>query len=200
MQGKEKAKTPREAYKERLGRLSDEQLKREWDMVSEASYDYIIAPQHTADIKHEMALRFLGQSESQEYRQDARAYFWDKLLQAAQGFGRLVAAGEFFRAKYLYEQACMLAVFLETPVELRQELFGTTKDDGVYVDGLFDKKGVNAVMSKCVVWNRLGYDCMVYRIPGEVGYHGARPAPGLRPDRRMEKEENPAYLQEAVGQ
>ncbi|MCM1213285.1 MAG: hypothetical protein NC331_11465 [Lachnospiraceae bacterium] len=108
--------------------------------------------------------------------------------------------GELFRAKYLYDQACMLAVFLEAPEGLRQRLFGTATDDGAYVDGLFDKRSVNRVMDKCIVWNRLGYDCMVYRIPGEVGHHGAHAMPGAVPCRRMEREGNPAWQQEASGQ
>lgn len=186
---------PLKAYRERLGRLEDGQLLREWETDVEAE-EWKMADA----VEHEMALRYMGRSEGQEDRQDARAYFWDKLLRESGEFGHLVAAGEFFRAKYLYEKACMLTVFLEMPADLRRKLFGATTDDGVYVDGLFDKKSVNAVMSKCIIWNRLGYDCMVFRIPGEVGYHGARAAPGIRPDRRMEQEENPAYMQEASGQ
>lgn len=186
---------PLKAYREKLGRMDDDQLKQEWDA------NVVAEEWQLADaVKHEMAMRFLSRSESQKGQQDARAYFWDKLLRSAEDFGRMVAAGEYFKAMHLYDKACMLAVFLEMPVELRQKLFGTTTDKDIYVDGLFDKKSVNLIMSKCVVWNRLGYDCMVYRIPGEVGYHGARSAPGMRPDRRMEKEENPAYLQEAAGQ
>lgn len=187
--------TPMGAYRERLGHLDDDQLKKELEAVLDAEeWGQLDA------VKHEMTLRFRGLSESQKERQDARSYFWDKLLKSAEDFRDLVAAGEWFRAKYLYEQACMLTVFLEAPEGIRQQLFGATTEDDVYVDGLFDKKSVSRVMNKCIVWNRLGYDCMVYRIPGEVGYHGAKAGPGMRPERKMEKEENPAYLQEAPGQ
>ncbi len=191
--GKENDTT--KAYRERLGRLDDARLKREWEVVLDAEEWGKLAA-----VKHEMALRFMGRSENQKDRQDAKAYFWDKLLKSAEEFGHLAAAGEYFQAKYLYEQACMLAVFLEVPVEMRQKLFGTTTDDDVYVDGLFDKKSVNKVMNQCVIRNRLGYDCMVYRIPGEAGYSGAHAMPGAVPYRQMKKEENPAYLQEASGQ
>jgi len=191
--GKENETT--KAYRERLGHLDDARLKEEWEAVLDAEEWGQLAA-----VKHEMALRFMGRSESQRDRRDARAYFWDKLLKSAEGFGRLAAAGEYFQAKYLYEQACMLAVFLEVPVEMRQKLFGTTTDDDVYVDGLFDRKSVNRVMNQCVIRNRLGYDCMVYRIPGEAGYSGAHAMPGAVPYRKMKKEENPAYLQEAPGQ
>lgn len=199
-QEKEKRQTPREAYRERLRRLDDGQLKTEWDWLDGEGYDHASFPWQLADLKHEMALRFLGRARIQEDRRDAKAYFWDKLSREAGEFGRLAARGEHFRAKYLYDRACMLAVFLEMPVELRQRLFGTTTEEGVYVDGLFDRESVNRVMDACVVRNRLGHECMVFRIPGEVGYHGAREAPGIRPCRRMEKEENPAYRQEASGQ
>ncbi len=187
--------TPMGRYRVQLGRLDDGQLRREWDAaIDEEGWGQLKA------VEHEMALWFLGKSESQEGLRDARAYFWDKLRKGAEGFQGLVARKEWSRAKYLYDQACMLAVFLEAPEGLRQELFGTTTEDDVYMDGLFDKKGVNLVMDRCIVKNRLGYDCMVYRIPGEVGYHGARAAPGMVPDREMHKEGNPAYLQEAAGQ
>lgn len=192
---KREREIPFKEYREHLGRLDDSQLKKEWETVIGTDECGRLEA-----VKHEMALRFLGKSESQKDLQDTRAYFWDKLLEEAESFGKLVAAGEFFQAKYLYEKACMLTVFLEMPEELRRRLFGTTTEDDVYVEGLFAKKDINLVMSRCVVWNRLGYDCLVYRIPGEAGYHGARAAPGVCPDRQMKKEENPAYLQEASGQ
>lgn len=200
MQGKDGGMTPRDAYRERLRHLGDEQLKREWDLIDGEGYDYAAFPRQLADLKHEMALRFLGKSESQKNRQDARAYFWDKLFRKAEEFGGLVAAGEYFKAMYLYNQACMLTVFLELPEEMRPELFGREADDGTYINGLFARKDVNRVIRECVVYNKLGYDCMVYRIPGEVGYHGARSRPGMRPDRAMKREENPAHMQEASGQ
>lgn len=200
MQGKDVEKTPREAYRERLRHLDDDQLKREWDAIDGEGYDYAAFPRQLADLKHEMALRFLGKAEIQKGRQDARAYFWDKLFRDAEEFGRLVAGGEYFRAMYLYDQACRLTVFLELPVELRQRLFGTTTDDGDYINGLFARKDVNRVIRECVIYNRLGYDCIVYRVPGEVGYHGARSRPGMRPDRVMKRAENPAHIQEASGQ
>ena len=191
----EQGGAPMGAYRERLGSLGDRQLKEEWGAVVEAEEWGRLAA-----VKHEMALRFMGQSKSQEGQRDARAYFWDKLLESAGGFGRLVAAREWAKAKYLYDQACMLAVFLEAPAELRQGLFGTTTDDGTYINGLFDRAGINKVMRECIVKNRLGFECMVYRAPGEIGYHGAKAAPGIRPERGMEKEGNPAWAQEAAGQ
>jgi len=45
-------------------------------------------------------------------------------------------------------------------------------------------------MRKCIMENRLGFECMVYRIPGEAGYHGAEAWEGTRP---MGARENPAH-------
>ncbi len=196
----EKGMAPGEAYRERLRHLNDEQLKREWDVIDGEGYDYAAFPRQLADLKHEMALRFLGKAEIQKGQQDIRAYFWDKLFADAEEFGSLVEKGEYFKAKYLYEKACMLTVFLEMPMELKQRLFGTTTDDGSYINGLFARKDVNRVIRECVIYNKLGYDCIVYRVPGEVGYHGAKTAQGMRPERRMKKTENPAWMQEAAGQ
>ena len=187
--------TPMKAYREQLGGMDDVRLKREWEDTLEAE-----EWGQMGAVKHEMALRFMGRSENQKDLQDARTYFWDKLMKSAERFGDLVAAGEWFQAKYLYERACMLAVFLEMPADLRQKLFGTTTEDDVYIEGAFDKKSISRVMHECVVRNRLGYDCLVYRIPGEAGYHGAKAGPGVWPDRKMDEEENPAWMQEASGQ
>ena len=47
------------------------------------------------------------------------------------------------------------------------------------------------VMRECLIKNNLGFECMVYRIPGEAGYYGARPAAD---GYYMPAEQNPAYL------
>lgn len=185
-----KKESPVDAYRTRLSLLSDEQLKREWD----AEWDYADYKWKLQAVKHEMALRFMGRSKSQKDN-DKHSYFWDKLLESSKEFGDLVMRKEWFRAKYLYERASILCVFLETPEEIRNQLFGYSTDDDVYIDGIFYKAGVNKVMNECLIKNRLGYECIVYRIPGEVGYHGAKELPGTR---RMLREENPAYIQEVL--
>lgn len=189
-------KNPREVYKERLSLLNDEQLKQEWDIITDNAYDYAAFPQNFADLKHEMAMRFMKEARNQPEQREAKAYFWDKLLKSAEEFSLLVAKQEWFGAKYLYDRASMLTAFLETPMELRQKLFGYTTDDGLNIDGLFCKKDVNKVMNECLLKNRLGYECIVYRIPGEIGYYGAKADPGTY---KMRKEDNPAYIQEVSG-
>ena len=189
MQAAEK-ESPLSAYRTRLSLLSDEQLKHEWD----AEHDYSDFEWKLRAVKHEMALRFMGRSKSQE-RQNERSYFWDKLLKSSEEFRELVLGKEWFKAKYLYERASMLTVFLEAPEEIRKQLFGYSNGYDVYIEGTFYRAGVNKVMHECLIKNRLGYDCIVYRIPGEVGYHGAKALPGTR---RMSREENPAYIQEVL--
>lgn len=200
MQEKGMEMTPRDAYRERLRHMDDGQLKKEWDWIDGEGYDYAAFPRQLADLKHEMALRFLGKAEIQKGQRDVREYFWDKLFQEAEEFGRFVETGEYARAFHVYDRACMLTAFLELPVELRQRLFGTTTDGGEYINGLFARKDVNRVVRECVVKNHMDYNCMVYRVPGEVGYHGVKSVPGIRPDRYMKRKENPAWVQEAAGQ
>ena len=154
--------SPLSAYRTRLSLLSDEQLKLEWN----AERNYMDVEWKLQAVKHEMALRFMGRSKSQE-QQDEKYYFWDKLLKSSGKFGDLVMEKEWFKAKYLYDRACMLAAFLEVPYEIRKQLFGYSTDDDVYIEGIFYKAGVNKVMNECLIRNNLGYECIVYRIPGD---------------------------------
>lgn len=57
--------------------------------------------------------------------------------------------------------------------------------------GAFDDRSIAKVMRECLIKNNLGFECMVYRIPGEAGYFGARPA---EDGYYMPANQNPAYF------
>mgnify|MGYP004612258605 len=83
-------------------------------------------------------------------------------------------------------------MFLEAPQEIREQLFGRYNEERDEKEqGAFDDRSIAKVMRECLIKNNLGFECMVYRIPGEAGYYGARPAAD---GYYMPAEQNPAYL------
>lgn len=71
----------------------------------------------------------------------------------------------------------LLGKFLEVPERIREQVFGSRQHEEV-VEGMFPEWMVEQVMHECVIKDRLGHECVVYRIPGEVGFYGARNRPG----------------------
>lgn len=119
-------------------------------------------------------------------------YYMDKLLKMGDAFTKAVIRKDWFQAKYLYDKASTVAVFLEAPQEIREKLFGRYNEERDEKEqGAFDDRSVAKVMKECLIKNNLGFECMVYRIPGEAGYYGARPATD---GYYMPAEQNPAYL------
>lgn len=83
-------------------------------------------------------------------------------------------------------------MFLEAPQEVREKLFGRYNEERDEKEqGAFDDRSIEKVMRECLIKNNLGFECMVYRIPGEAGYFGARPA---EDGYYMPAEQNPAYF------
>ena len=118
-------------------------------------------------------------------------YYLDKLLKMGEEFQEAYRKKEWFRAKYLYDTASTIAVFLEAPQEVRGKLWGYYNEErDAKEQGLFDDSMRNKVMKECILADRLGFECVVYRIPGEVGYFGAKKKKGTR---HMAAEENPAF-------
>lgn len=115
-----------------------------------------------------------------------------KLIGLAGDFDRAYADKQWSRAKLIYDKACTVTSFLNPPEEVWRQLFGHHNDetDEAIDDGLFSDARVNKVMHECLVKNHMGFECMVYRVPGEIGYHGAKPEAGAR---LMSAEQNPAY-------
>lgn len=104
-------------------------------------------------------------------------YYMDKLLKMGDEFTKAVIRKDWFQAKYLYDKASAVAVFLEAPQEIREQLFGRYNEERDEKEqGAFDDRSIAKVMRECLIKNNLGFECMVYRIPGEAGYYGARPA------------------------
>ena len=119
-------------------------------------------------------------------------YYMDKLLKMGDEFTKAVIRKDWFQAKYLYDKASAVTVFLEAPQEIREKLFGRYNEERDEKEqGAFDDRSIAKFMKECLIKNNLGYECMVYRIPGEAGYFGARPA---AEGYYMPAEQNPAYL------
>ena len=119
-------------------------------------------------------------------------YYMDKLLKMGDEFTKAVIRKDWFQAKYLYDKASTVAVFLEAPQEVREKLFGRYNEErGEKEQGAFDDRSIAKVMRECLIKNNLGFECMVYRIPGEAGYFGARPAGD---GYYMPANQNPAYF------
>jgi hypothetical protein len=116
----------------------------------------------------------------------------DKLLKMGDEFTKAVIRKDWFQAKYLYDKASTVAVFLEAPQEVREKLFGRYNEERDEKEqGAFDDRSIAKVMRECLIKNNLGFECMVYRIPGEAGYFGARPA---EDGYYMPANQNPAYF------
>lgn len=117
--------------------------------------------------------------------------YTDRLVRLAGEFEAAYRAQDWTRAKLIYDKAVTVAGFLELPREEHEMLFGHyDEENDCAEDGLFEDAKVHKVMKESIIKNSLGFECMVYRVPGEVGYHGAAYEPGARP---MSAEENPAY-------
>lgn len=116
-------------------------------------------------------------------------YLMDKFLQMPEQFKEAFRQKEWAKAKYLYDSAIVIGLFLEVPEPVREQVFGSRQHEQV-IDGMFPEWMVEQVMKECVIKNRLGFECVVYRIPGEIGFYGARRDPGSA---CMPAEANPAY-------
>lgn len=159
-----------------LKSLSDDSLKREWSAES---------GERRRQIEHEMAMRFRQPAQMQQL------HYLNKLMDMPKQFLDAYYKKEWFRAKNIYDTAIKVAMFLEIPIQLRNELFGISAEDEDEIQGDFPRDIVSKVFEKCVVENRLGHDCMVYRIPGEMGFYGAKYESGVT--RRMPAEEKRVF-------
>ncbi len=112
-----------------------------------------------------------------------------KFLQMPEQFQEAFHRKEWARAKYIYDSAIVIGLFLEVPENILEQVFGSRQHEEA-VDGMFPEWMLEQVMRECVIKNRLGFECVVYRIPGEIGFYGAREEPGSS---CMPAEANPAY-------
>lgn len=170
-----------DGYIERLQAMPDEALKKEWDKSA--------PPEERFQLIAEMARRFRKPSPQS-------LYYINKLLAMPEEFMDACNKKEWFRAKRIYDDAITVCRFLEPPQQLQLEFFGYTDDWGREIKGMIPRELVDRVYFECAVKDNLGHECVVYRIPGEIGFYGAKSRPGTRD---MAAEENPSYWLQAVG-
>lgn len=162
------------AYGDGVRTMEDAELRKEWEREEDT--------RRIREIEHEMAMRFMGRSGGQPY-------FMDKFLQMPAQFREAFRQKDWFRAKYIYDSAIAIGLFLEAPERIREQVFGSRQHEEV-IDGMFPECMLEQVMRECVIKDRLGFECVVYRIPGEIGFYGARRGPGTG---FLPAESNPAY-------
>lgn len=159
------------------GGTPDAELERRWEESDDAG--------EVRELEHEMAMRFMDRS-----RRDSRhGYLMDKFLQMPAQFQEAFRQKDWFRAKYIYDSAIVIGLFLEAPERVREQVFGSRQHEEP-IEGMFPEWMLEKVMRECVIRDRLGFECVVYRVPGEVGFYGARRGPGTA---YMPAESNPAY-------
>lgn len=162
-------------YAERLQTMTDSALIREWNAES---------GDRLRQIEHEMATRFRKPRPQQ-------LYYLNKFLDLPEQFCAACDAKEWYKAKNIYDTALRVGLFLEIPQQLSNEVFGISAEDEEEIHGLIPRDLVSRVFLECAVKDNLGLNCVVYRVPGEIGFYGARHRPGIT--RLMPAEENPAF-------
>lgn len=168
-------------YVARLSSISDEELKREWTVES---------GERRRQIEHEMAMRF------RKPVQPLQLNYLNKFLSLADQFLAAYSQKDWFQAKYIYDTALRVGMFLEIPEQIRKEFFGISQEDEEEIRGMIPRDLVSRVYLECAVKDNLGHECVVYRIPGEIGFYGAKSRSGTR---FMPEEENPAYWIREMG-
>lgn len=174
-----------EEYEAKLQIMPDTVLRREWDEESallKRDGDDKAARCRKRQIEHEMAMRYMKPPIRNEY-------YLGKFLDLPKQFMDAYREKNWFLAKYIYDMAITVGVFLEIPDSLQKEVFGISTENEDEIQGMIPRDLVSQVYLECAVKDNLGRECVVYRIPGEIGFYGARSAPGTR---HMKAEENPA--------
>lgn len=96
-------------------------------------------------------------------------YYMEKLLSLPQQFEDAVNAHDWFKAKYIYDTAIRMAVFLEADKAIVAQLFQVREEpSGDEIEPAFDRKEVERVMKECCVKRSFGHERIIKRIPGEM--------------------------------
>ena len=161
---------------ERLHGMPDGELERRWEAADDRG--------EIRALEHEMAMRFMHRAS----RDGRHGYLLDKFLRMPARFQEAFRQRDWFRAKYIYDSAIVIGLFLEVPERIREQVFGSRQHEEP-IEGMFPEWMLEQVMRECVIRDRLGFECVVYRVPGEIGFYGARRVPGTGV---MQAEENPA--------
>ncbi len=98
-------------------------------------------------------------------------YYMDKLMALPAQFNRLCREKKYAQAKYIYDRAVTLAVFLEVPADVRERLFGQTdnqdEDYTVKEDALFRWDMVEKCNLHCCIKQHRTYQDTASRRLGE---------------------------------
>ena len=99
------------------------------------------------------------------------AYYLDKLMDLPEQFNRLYSAGKYAQAKYIYDKAVQIAVFLEVPAPIREKLFGQTDNqDEEYSakeEALFNWDMLDVCDKYCCIKQHRTYQDIACRKMGE---------------------------------
>lgn len=89
------------------------------------------------------------------------AYLERKLMQMPEEFHKLFFMGEWARAKYIYDNALRVVMFMEAPDEVRVKLFGDrqSSDESRHVEGMFPEDQVQKVYLECAVKKNIVDEC-----------------------------------------
>ncbi len=150
--------------------MKNVELRKEWGKRGK----------NKAQIEHEMAMRFMDS-------QAVPLRYMNKWLDLPDQFMEAYHSGKWYRAKYIYDMAIVVGAFLDVPDLLYRQAFGISDPDEPEIQGMFPRDVVSRVYEECVVRDNLGHECVVYRVPGEIGFYGARQRPGTRimsPDKK----------------
>lgn len=95
-------------------------------------------------------------------------YYYQKLMHMPERFRHLYSRKEWAAAKACYDDAIVIAQFLELHQEERDKLFGNRQDEEHIVVGMFDEEMVQRTYYECAVKRNLGRENRPYKPPWEV--------------------------------
>ena len=102
-------------------------------------------------------------------------YYLDKLMKMPEQFKEKYLAKRYTEAKYIYDTALRVAAFLETPYEVKKQLFGYCASEDEEVDELFDKEMVDRCYKECTIRLYQGYEHESYRRYGQPPQYYPQP-------------------------
>lgn len=114
------------------------------------------------ELGNEIIKRFLRQSGQEMI---------DRYLDYCRTFNDKFERKDYVAAKYVYDTALRLTVFLHIPSDITRQVFGTMDDDWKQdIPGIINRRDVDKVFKEVCVKNNLGQEMMIFRVPGEIGY------------------------------
>ncbi len=96
----------------------------------------------------------------------------EKLYAFGRGFQQYVKEKEYEKAKELYNQAVIVAVFLDIPEDIKTELFGgyagDYEEEETVPEGLFTRWAVEKVNLECCIKRHMGHEDIACRKQGQA--------------------------------